>query len=70
MQGDTDLANMANQGGVSGFSPFPDFANPTPKYMDNDAQTNFWANFMAQSNSLGQQAEAAVAANDPKRFRR
>ena len=39
--------------------------NPTPKYMDNDAQTNFWANFIAQSNSLGQQAEAAVAANDP-----
>jgi hypothetical protein len=66
VQGDTNLANMANQGGVSGFSPFPDFAHPTPKYMDNDAQTSFWANFMAQSNSLGQQAEAAVAANDPQ----
>jgi hypothetical protein len=34
--------------------------------MDNDAQTNFWANFMAQSNSLGQQAVAAVSANDPQ----
>jgi hypothetical protein len=66
VQGDTNLANMASQGGVSGFSPFPDFATPTPKYMDNDAQTSFWANFMAQSNSLGQQAEAAVAANDPQ----
>jgi hypothetical protein len=65
VQGDTNLANMANQGGVAGFSPFPDFANPTPRYMDNDAQTSFWANFMAQSNSLGQQAVAAVAANDP-----
>ncbi len=66
VQGDTNLANMANQGGVAGFSPFPDFANPTPRYLDNDAQTNFWANFMAQSNSLGQQAVAAVAANDPQ----
>jgi hypothetical protein len=66
IQGDTNLANMASQGGVAGFSPFPDFANPTPKYMDNDAQTNFWANFMAQSNSLGQQAVAAVSANDPQ----
>ena len=38
--------------------------NPTPKYLDNDAQTNFWANFIAQSNSLGQQAIAAVTAHD------
>ena len=38
--------------------------NPTPKYIDNDAQTNFWANFIAQSNSLGQQAIAAVTAHD------
>src|SRR5215831_17651750 len=27
-------------------------------------QTQFWANFIAQSNSLGQQAIAAVTAND------
>jgi hypothetical protein len=46
VQGDTNLANMANQGGVSGFTPFGDALNPTPKYLDNDAQTNFWANFM------------------------
>ncbi len=65
VQGDTNLANMATQGGVSGFSPFPDALNPTPKYMDNAAQTNFWANFMAQSNSLGQQAVATVGSNDP-----
>src|SRR3984893_2739073 len=35
VQGDTNLAHMATQGGVSGFSPFPDTANPTPKYLDN-----------------------------------
>ena len=29
-----------------------------------DAQTNFWANFIAQSNSLGQQAENLVGGND------
>ena len=41
VQGDTNLANMANQGGViGGFTPFPDALNPTPKYIDNDAQTN------------------------------
>ncbi|WP_426526385.1 hypothetical protein [Bradyrhizobium sp. McL0615] len=64
VQGDTNLANMAHQGGVSGFTPFGDSLNPTPKYTDNDAQTNFWANFIAQSNSLGQQAVAAVTAHD------
>jgi hypothetical protein len=64
IQGDTNLANMAHQGGVSGFTPFGDALNPTPKYIDNDAQTNFWANFIAQSNSLGQQAIAAVTAHD------
>jgi len=64
IQGDTNLANMASQGGVSGFTPFGDALNPTPKYLDNDAQTNFWANFIAQSNSLGQAAMAAVTAHD------
>jgi hypothetical protein len=64
IQGDANLANMANQGGVSGFTPFGDALNPTPKYLDNDAQTTFWANFIAQSNSLGQQAIAAVTAHD------
>jgi hypothetical protein len=55
---------MANQGGVSGFTPFGDALNPTPKYLDNEAQTSFWASFIAQSNSLGQQAIAAVTAHD------
>jgi hypothetical protein len=64
IQGDTNLANMANQGGVAGFTAFGDALNPTPKYLDNDAQTNFWANFIAQSNSLGQQAIQTVANGD------
>jgi hypothetical protein len=64
VQGDTNLAHMATQGGVSGFSPFPDAANPTPKYLDNASQTTFWANFIAQSNALGQQAVNAVGSHD------
>lgn len=64
IQGDTNLANMASQGGVHGFSPFPDALNPTPKYIDNEAQTVFWANFIAQSNSLGQQANHLVGSGD------
>ena len=64
VQGDTNLANMANQNGVSGFSAFPDSINPSPKYQDDADQTNFWSNFIAQSNSLGKAAEAAVASGD------
>ena len=64
VQGDTNLANMASQGGVNGFSAFPALVTPTPHYQDNADQTNFWANFIAQSNSLGQAAETAVASGD------
>jgi hypothetical protein len=65
VQGDTNLAHMATQGGVSGFSPFPGAANPTPKYLDNASQTTFWADFIAQSNALGQQAVNTVGSHDP-----
>ena len=64
IQGDTNLANMASQGGVTGFSVFPDSLNPTPRFQDSDAQTNFWANFIAQGNSLGQQAIQLVGSGD------
>jgi hypothetical protein len=64
IQGDTNLANMASQGGVTGFSVFPDSLNPTPRFQDNDAQTNFWANFIAHGNSLGQQAIQLVGSGD------
>jgi hypothetical protein len=64
IQGDTNLANMAVQGGVAGFSVFPDALNPTPRYQDNDAQTSFWANFIADGNSLGQQAIQLVGSGD------
>jgi len=62
--GDTNLANMAQQNGLNGWSQFGDFLNPTPAYKDNQAQTDFWAMFIAKSNALGQAAISAVNAGD------
>jgi hypothetical protein len=63
VQGDSALAAMASHDGVTGFASLPDALAPTPKYLDNTSQTDFWANFIAQSNSLGQQAIDAVQSN-------
>jgi hypothetical protein len=64
IQADPNLADMATQGGVSGFSPLPDAENPTPIHLDNEMQTVFLANFIAYSNSLGQQATDLVGSGD------
>jgi hypothetical protein len=64
VQGDENLAQMANQNGVSGFTPFPDALNETPKYLDNEAQTNFWANFIADSNSFADRSQELVGSGD------
>jgi hypothetical protein len=58
--GDPNLANMASANGVTGWTPAP-FTDvvPTP-YQDNAAQTNFWADFIASSNTLGAKAEQLV----------
>ena len=40
---------MANQGGVSGFPRSPTRSIRRHSTQDNDAQTNFWANFIADS---------------------
>jgi hypothetical protein len=66
VQSDPNLADMATQGGVSGFSPLPDAANPAPAHLENDVQTVFTAGFIAQSNSLGQQAIDLVGSSDTK----
>jgi len=59
--GDPNLANMASANGVTGWTPAP-FTDvvPTP-YQDNAAQTNFWADFIASSNTLGAKAEQLVS---------
>ena len=59
--GDPNLANMVSANGVTGWTPAP-FTDvvPTP-YQDNAAQTNFWADFIASSNTLGAKAEHLVS---------
>ena len=66
VQSDPNLADMATQDGVSGFSPLPGAANPAPAHLENDVQTVFTADFIAQSNSLGQQAIDLVGSGDTK----
>lgn len=66
VQSDPKLADMATQGGVSGFSPLPGTADPAQAHLENDVQTVFTAGFIAQSNSLGQQAIDLVGSGDTK----
>ena len=66
IQSDAKLADMATHDGISGFSPVPEAANPTPIHLDNGAQTVFLANFIAYSNSFGQQAVDLVGSSDTK----
>src|SRR6185312_6409972 len=59
--GDPNLANMASANGVTGWTPAP-FTDVVPvAYQDNADQTNFWADFIASSNTLGTQAEHLVS---------
>ena len=60
VQGDPNLAQQATQGGIVGFAAFPNALRPTTRYLDNQAQTEFIANFVAQSNALGQAAVTLV----------
>lgn len=66
VQSDPKLAEMATRDGVSGFSPIPAAAGPVQAHLENDVQTVFTANFIAQSNSLGQQAVDLVDSGDTK----
>jgi hypothetical protein len=63
IQSDPNLADLAKQIGVNGASPLPD---ATPIHLDSAGETAFVANFIAQSNSLGQQAVDLVASNDAR----
>lgn len=53
--GDIHLANMAHLGGFNGWTPAPATDIATPRYQDNAAQTNFWADFIASGHVLGTQ---------------
>lgn len=51
--GDTFLTNLSHQGGFNGWTPAPATDVMTPRYQDNAAQTNFWADFIASGHVLG-----------------
>lgn len=55
--GDPNLANMASSGGVTGWTGAPATDVVPVPYQDNAAQTNFVADFIASSNTLGAKAE-------------
>jgi hypothetical protein len=61
IQGDAKLADMLTQGSIP---PLPGAENPTPIHLDTEGQTVFLANFIAYSNSLGQQAVELVGSGD------
>jgi hypothetical protein len=63
VQGDVNLANMANQGGIAGFAVFPNPRTAPTRYQDNQDQTNFFATAISQGNTLGTQAINLIANN-------
>lgn len=64
VQSDPKLAALATQDGADGFSPIPGSEDPAPIEVNNEAQTVLAANFIAQSNALGQQAVALAGSSD------
>ncbi|HEX2653774.1 MAG TPA: hypothetical protein VHN11_09015 [Xanthobacteraceae bacterium] len=59
--GDDTLAKLAAANGVTGWTGAPDANVETPRYQDNAAQTNFFADLIASGNTLGDQAQQLVA---------
>jgi hypothetical protein len=67
--GDPNLANMASSGGVTGWTGAPATDVVPVPYLDNAAQTNFWADFIASSNTLGAKAEQLVSTGTPREIK-
>jgi trimeric autotransporter adhesin len=67
--GDPNLANMASANGVTGWTGAPATDVVPVRYQDNADQTNFWADFIASSNTLGTQAEQLVATGTAAQIR-
>ena len=69
IQGDANLNTAAGGNGtaghVGGFSEVPGYlAGTITKYQDNQAQTNFWAQFLAEANTGAAQLNTAAAGGD------
>jgi hypothetical protein len=66
VQGDPALAAAANADNANGFGNFPDYLTGTiTKFQDDQAQTNFWSNFVAGGNQIAADAQAYVANPTP-----
>jgi len=69
VQGDAALNAAAggngNPGAVGGFAEFPAYLSGTIQhYQDNQAQTNFWAQFIAEANTINNQLNNVAAGAD------
>jgi hypothetical protein len=64
VQGDANLLSMATQGGANGFAPLPDLLHAPKPFQDSADQTAFINHFIAESNSLGQEALKLVGSDD------
>jgi hypothetical protein len=67
--GDPNLANMASSNGVTGWTGAPATDVVPVRYQDNADQTNFWADFIASSNTLGAKAEQVVSTGTPREIK-
>jgi hypothetical protein len=62
VQGDPNLLAAANVGGANGFGNFPDYLTGTiTHFQDDQAQTNFWSNFIVGGNQIAADAAAYEA---------
>ncbi len=73
IQGDANLVVAAggngNPGHVGGFSEMPGgLMGTVTKFQDNQVQTNFWANFLAEANTMS--AQLLAVANGTRQRRR
>ncbi|HEY2533952.1 MAG TPA: hypothetical protein VGJ20_39530 [Xanthobacteraceae bacterium] len=69
IQGDPALNTAAGGNGtpasVGGFAEFPAYLDGTIlHYQDNQAQTNFWAQFIAEANTINNQLDNVAAGNN------
>src|SRR6202012_1400150 len=69
VQGDANLNTAAggngNAGNVGGFSEMPAYLEGTiTKFQDDQAQTNFWAKFLAEGNVINNQLDNVAAGNN------
>ena len=65
VQGDNALAAAAATGNSGGFANMPSYLSGTiTHYQDNQAQTNFWSQFLSEANVINSQLQNVAAGNN------